>query len=30
MYEGAEFGVGDFVLLDKLDIQAFMNNLQLR
>lgn len=30
MHEGAEFGVGDFVLLDKLDIKSFMNNLQLR
>lgn len=30
MHEGAEFGVGDFVLLDKLDIKSFMDNLQLR
>lgn len=28
--EGAEFGKGDFVLLDQLTQQAFMDNLRLR
>jgi len=28
--EGRSFGVGDFVLLDKIDIESFMANLQLR
>lgn len=28
--EGREFGVGDFVLLEKLDVESFMQNLQLR
>ncbi|ESN98581.1 hypothetical protein HELRODRAFT_192996 [Helobdella robusta] len=30
IHEGAEFGVGDFVLLTNLDINSFMGNLKLR
>ena len=30
IHEGPEFGVGDFVLLDNLDISSFMANLKLR
>lgn len=30
IHEGPEFGVGDFVLLESLDIDSFMDNLQLR
>lgn len=29
-FEGAEFGVGDFVLLEKINIEEFMKNLNLR
>jgi hypothetical protein len=29
-FEGAEFGVGDFVLLDKITIDDFMKNLKTR
>lgn len=28
--EGRQFGVGDFVLLDKVDLDCFMSNLKLR
>lgn len=30
IHEGPEFGVGDFVLLDTVDIESFMSNLELR
>ena len=30
VHEGPEFGVGDFVLLSSVDLQAFMENLQKR
>jgi len=30
IHEGPEFGVGDFVLLSKIDIESFMENLQKR
>lgn len=29
-FEGAEYGVGDFVLLESINIDDFMKNLQLR
>lgn len=29
-FEGPEFGVGDFVLLDNINIDQFMKNLKLR
>lgn len=29
-FESAEFGVGDFVLLDNINIDEFMKNLSLR
>ena len=29
-YEGGEFGVGDFVLLETINIEEFMKNLKLR
>jgi len=28
--EGRQFGVGDFVLLDRVDLESFMSNLKLR
>jgi len=30
MDEGAEFGVGDFVLLHTINVESFMKNLQQR
>ncbi len=29
-FEGPQFGVGDFVLLDNITTENFMNNLKLR
>ena len=29
-FESKEYGVGDFVLLEKINIDEFMNNLKLR
>ena len=30
IHEGPEYGVGDFVLLESVDISSFMENLKLR
>ena len=30
VHEGSEFGVGDFVLLHDVTLDAFMSNLKLR
>ena len=30
IHEGTEFGIGDFVLLNTVDMESFMNNLKHR
>jgi hypothetical protein len=30
LFEGSEYGVGDFVLLENINIDEFMKNLRLR
>jgi myosin-1 len=30
IHEGPEFGIGDFVLLHDVTLEAFMNNLKIR